>query len=174
MVVLSMKLDSLLEKILEAKEKRVSKQEGLIEKYHAPLLSLSINIPGMNKQSDEAKFIFETTLDEIQKFPFKILEKIFTCNEAGYEAIFVFEAGARELKKFTCKVENTHPLGRFMDMDVIGLDKKSLSRKELGFEGRKCFLCQQDAKVCARSKAHSITELLAYISKSVNDYKTSL
>lgn len=169
-----MKLDSLLEKILKAKEKRVSKQEELIAKYHAPLLSLSINIPGMNKQSEEAKFIFETALDEIQKIPFKILEKTLTCNEAGYAAIFVFEAGARELKKFTCKVENNHPLGRFMDMDVIGIDKKSLSRKELGFEGRKCFLCSQDAKVCGRSKAHSITELLEYIVKSVNDYKTSL
>jgi holo-ACP synthase CitX len=169
-----MKSSNLLSEILSAKEQRVKKQEEFLKKYKTSLLSLSINIPGAIKCSLEARYIFHVSLEEIEKIPFTFLEKRLTCNLAGYEAIYVFNLDAYELKMFTCKLEDTHPLGRFIDLDVIDKKGKIISRKELGFEPRKCFLCSQDAKVCARSRTHKIEELLEFIVKRVDDYTTSL
>jgi holo-ACP synthase CitX len=169
-----MKSSNLLNEILSEKEQRVKRQEEFLKKYKVSLLSLSINIPGAIKCSLEAKYIYEVALEEIEKLPLIFLEKKLTCNIAGYEAIYACTLDAYEIKKLTCKFENTHPLGRFVDLDVIDVKGKIISRKELGFEPRKCFLCSQDAKVCARSQVHKIEELIEFITKSVDDYKISL
>ena len=41
-------------------------------------------------------------------------------------------------------------------MDVIRPDGSKVGREELGLEERKCLLCGQPARVCARSRAHSV------------------
>lgn len=46
-----------------------------------------------------------------------------------------------------------------MDIDVIDRQGVSLSRKALGYERRKCFVCEEDAFSCARSQKHTIQEL---------------
>jgi len=165
-----MKCDNWLNRVLENRELRQNRQWGLIEKFNSTVLSLSINIPGCKKDSEDAKFIYETAIKEINKFGLKEYEKILTCKDTGYEALWALHVDAKELKILTCKVEESHPLGRFMDIDVIDSNKKILSRET----SRKCYICQEDAKKCARSQKHSIKELLAYISKTVDDYKSSL
>ena len=165
-----MKCDNWLNKVLENKEQRQAKQWELLEKFNSPILSLSINIPGAKKDSEDAKYIYEIALQQIANLQLKEYQKILTCKDTGYEALFCFNIDAKELKILTCKIEENHPLGRFMDMDVIDTNKQILSRKN----PRKCYLCEENAKKCARSQKHSIQELLAYISKTVDDYKSSL
>jgi len=165
-----MKFTNWLAKVLENKEQRVKKQWELCEKYDSPVLSLTINIPGAKKQSSDAKFIFNEAVKEIENFGLKTYEKISTCRNTGYEALWSLHVEPLVLKKLTCRVEESHPLGRFMDIDVLDRDKKILSRKTQ----RRCYLCSESAKVCARSQKHSIEELLAFISKKVDDYRTSL
>jgi holo-ACP synthase CitX len=165
-----MKSDNWLDKILQNREERVQKQEELLNKYNSPLLSLTINIPGSQKQSEDAHYIYERALSEIEALSLHVLEKIFTCKDTGYEALLSIDMAAAELKKLTCKIEEEHPLGRFMDIDVIDSDKTILTRGRQ----RKCYLCKADAKACARTQKHSIEELLRYISKRVYDYKFSI
>jgi holo-ACP synthase CitX len=165
-----MKSDSWLDKILQNREERVKKQEELLQKHNSSLLSLTINIPGVYKKNEDAHYIYERALFEIEALHVKILEKIFTCKDTGYEALFSVEMDAKELKKLTCKIEEEHPLGRFMDIDVIDMNKTILSRGRQ----RKCYICKANAKDCARSQKHSIEELLRYISKRVYDYKFSI
>jgi len=165
-----MKCDNWLNRVLENRELRQTKQWELIDKFNSTVLSLTINIPGCKKDSENAKFIYEEAIKEIEKFGFKKYEKILTCKDTGYEALFALHVEAQELKTLTCKVEENHPLGRFMDIDVIDKNKKILSRNT----PRKCYICEKDAKKCARSQKHSVKELLVFISKTVDDYRLSL
>jgi holo-ACP synthase CitX len=159
----------LVDKILLNREFRVKKQRELIKEFNLPLVSLTINIPGIKKDTDSAKVIYDEALKEIKKLPFKI-KKILTCKDVGYEAIFVFEAIAKELKKATCKIEESHFLGRFMDIDVIDTNMVIQSRSKQ----RECFLCSDLAKSCARSQKHDIKELLRYIDEQVKNFKSLL
>ena len=165
-----MKSINWLTKVLENRELRQKKQWELCKKYTSSVLSLTINIPGAKKDSSDAKYIYETALQEIENFELEINEKSLTCKDTGYEALWAFQVDAQELKRLTCKVEESHPLGRFMDIDVIDKNRQILSRQI----PRKCYICEENAKVCARAQKHSIEELLTHISKIVDDYRTSL
>jgi len=165
-----MKSSNCLNKVLESRELRQKNQWELCEKYNSPVLSLTINIPGAKKLSDDSKYIYDITLKEIDSLGLKQFKKILTCNETGCEALISLHVDAVELKMLTCKIEETHVLGRFMDIDVIDENKQILSRQL----PRKCYICEENAKVCARIQKHSLEELLAYISKTVHDYKSSI
>jgi len=165
-----MKCDSWLNKVLENKEQRQTKQGELLEKYNSPVLSLSINIPGTKKDSKDAKYIYEIALQEIQNLKMPEYQKVLTCKDTGYEALFCFKIDAKALKILTCKIEENHPLGRFMDIDVIDTNKHILSRNT----PRKCYICAKSAKDCARAQRHTLEELENFISQKVHDYKLSL
>ncbi|WP_458699753.1 citrate lyase holo-[acyl-carrier protein] synthase [Sulfurospirillum sp. 1307] len=158
----------LVDKILANKELRVIKQRELIFKFGSPLISLTINIPGIQKDIKNAKTIYEEAIKEIEKLPFKILKKISTCSDVGFEAIYAVDANAKDLKSYTCKIETIHPLGRFMDIDVIDKNHTILSRNT----PRKCYICDRVAKDCARSQRHSIEELLKFIDEQVRTFKS--
>ena len=57
------------------------------------------------------------------------------------------------------ELEDIDPIGRLYDMDVLDTDGKKISREDMGLPRRKCLLCENDAAVCARSRAHSLEAL---------------
>lgn len=69
------------------------------------------------------------------------------------------EAEALLIKKTAVDVEEQDALGRLLDIDVLTRNG-GVSRSRLGLEPRKCLLCQEDAKVCARSRRHDMKDLL--------------
>lgn len=165
-----MKSTNWLTKVLENRELRQKKQWELCSKYNATVLSLTINIPGAKKDSIEAKFIYEMAIKEIEKLEYEVFEKVLTCKDTGYEALLSLQVDSNFLKNLTCEIEENHPLGRFMDIDVIDENRKILSRQK----PRKCYICESNAKLCARSQKHSLEELTSFISKIVNDYRFSI
>ena len=61
-----------------------------------------------------------------------------------------------------------------LDLDVLELVEGipcPISRRQLGLAPRQCFLCQADAKQCARSRQHSVADMQAYISQAVANYE---
>ena len=161
---------STLAEILQAKEERVQRQHYLLERFAgSSLISLTVNIPGAVKVSPEALAIFDAAEESIIKEcnP-RYCDKQVTF--AGIEALYICQKEAMALKELTCKIEMEHPLGRFMDIDVLNPNKEVLSRSALGFEKRKCYLCDKEAFVCARSQNHSLVELQAHISHSVKEH----
>lgn len=74
---------------------------------------------------------------------------------------------AREVKRACCEIEDSHPHGRLMDIDVLsGGDRLSiLSRTEVGLPERRCLLCERPARECIRAGRHTTDELLARISE---------
>lgn len=133
-------------------------------------MSLSINIPGNNKLNKDAKIIFDVAIDEISKLNLKILQTNIKSRASGYEAQIALDEDAIKVKKSVVQIEENHPLGRFMDIDIIDNEKKQISRSDICATPRRCFLCENDAKICARSRKHPLEELLLYIHIEVQNY----
>ena len=67
-------------------------------------------------------------------------------------------------------IETKISIGRLMDLDVLHLVDgipQPISRQELGFSRRQCYICQNDAKVCSRSRKHSVIEMQEAIAKFI-------
>ncbi len=157
-----------LKAILNAKEKRVLEQQMLLKRFpEASLISLCINIPGTLKLSHEAVVLHEVALESImallEHHAIVMHEKKTCIAVTGAETLFTCKSDAMHLKQLMCELENEHPLGRLMDIDVLDSMGKSLSRTALGFEKRRCFVCACEASLCARSQKHSYEELHAHI-----------
>ena len=97
--------------------------------------------------------------------------------ETGYEGYFIVDMDPLEAKKLAVHLEETHPLGRLFDLDVILSLKKAvfadgvrpLGREELGLEPRTCIICGRPVRECMRTRKHSTEELLSRI-EAIIDY----
>lgn len=89
---------------------------------------------------------------------------------AGCTAFWLLNMDATAVKKLTTALERTHPLGMLWDFDVFSAFEHKLSAAELGLPVRTCLLCGKPAKVCARSRTHSVPELQAKISTLIHNF----
>lgn len=161
-----------LEQILKARDDRALKQKKLIAGYGLPLISFTVNMPGSQKSSELSLRIFQEGYNELLK-ALKDAGKQIIYQEAkdsmtGSEAYIAVDMDTYELKLITISIEDRHPLGRLWDFDVVGHDGRPVSREELGHPGRCCLICEKDAHSCARSRAHTLDELLEKI-RSIAD-----
>ena len=156
--------------MMNCRDRRVRIQEDLIEKYQKPVLSFCMNIPGPVKTNDEIQKAFESGKDVL-------LKSLSDCNipvlhietfhePTGDELIMALNAPAKDIKTLTTEIEESHPLGRLFDMDVIGIDGIKLSRNTY----RKCIICGCQAQECARSRKHSVEELQEKITELIHQF----
>lgn len=151
--------------MLAAREQRVAQQQELLAKEpKASLVSVSMNIPGPIKYTPELEKPFIEIAEEVRKSlkDFFINETHYFSRKTGLEFFLLAEISPELLKRKMIEIEENHPLGRLVDLDVLWCEDgqlKSISRQNLGFPPRKCLICQQDAKVCGRNRTHSVTEM---------------
>ncbi len=156
---------------LKDKEERVEYQKKLIEKYGLPLLTIRTNIPGEDKNIILANNITEELSKELDLiFEKKIVFKERFENLEGLFYIFIIKEEVYEIKNKTIVFEETNELGRCVDIDVYKTDGKSITRKELGFSQRKCFICENSAHSCVRSMKHSFYELYNFLEEKYRNY----
>jgi holo-ACP synthase len=164
----------MLYKILESRELRYEKQKSLMKKFDCCLVSFTLNIPGGYKDSPVYRKAHEEGLRILTKSindnNLNVLYKESIHKDTGSEAYISIEADPYIVKALTVAIEEDTPLGRIYDFDVIHKSHNIISRKELGFKERRCFVCQGAANICRKNKAHSIDELTNYINKLVYDY----
>ncbi|MDC7244126.1 MAG: triphosphoribosyl-dephospho-CoA synthase, partial [Sphaerochaetaceae bacterium] len=159
-------MSELKSKILSHREERHHKIQFL-KKGFKTVITVKANIPGDNKNIKEAyilinlfkklipdDFIVEVTLDEGADGPSYIIS-------SNIESTVVKET----LKN----IEDTHFLGRFIDLDFYG-DLHSLNRSKLS----KCYLCNEEAFKCIRNATHTIEELNTFIIDKVYIYYQNL
>lgn len=163
-----------LEELLSAREKRATKQRNLLENEKYPLLSVTMNIPGPVKNTDALSLIFEYFLKLLERelLPFVVSKEVYSQKRTGSEYYALVDLDAKMLKKQMVQLEETTLLGRLFDLDVIVLKTNlpvSISRKEIDHTARSCFVCQEEAKVCGRSKKHSLNELQTKIYQIVQE-----
>ena len=73
------------------------------------------------------------------------------------------------LKRAFIEIEETHPLGRFVDYDIHCSDK-SLSRSDFGLTNRKCLICEKEAWVCIKEQTHNPADLTMIVKDNVHYY----
>lgn len=160
------------EDILVAREERVRFQEKLIEKFKMPLVTVRVNFPGIYKENDISINIIEIIDGAIATlFKKNIRFKLFRITEEGPILNLAVTGMAENIKREMIKIEEEHFLGRCVDIDVYDLHGKSLSRETFGKKPRKCFICNEDARICVREAKHPNYEVMSYILTKYGEYK---
>ncbi|MBR1927981.1 MAG: citrate lyase holo-[Bacteroidales bacterium] len=163
-----------LEDLLRSRDARVERQRELIALYPGmTLLCLTVQLPGPVKRNDASLRIARAGVDAVKE-AFKPVFEEQRDLETGFEAFFVVDVPLLDAKRICCRIEDTHPLGRLMDIDVItsmssttltlsGPLVMPLGREELGLQPRRCLLCDSPAKECIRARTHTVGELMSKI-----------
>lgn len=153
-----------LSQMLNAREQRVLMQEKLLASCKKPVISFTLNIPGPVKVLPGVPEAFARGIsmieDKLEQEGFVTLNREVLLESTGLEAFFSVDAAVPDIKAAMISIEDGSALGRLFDIDVIGLDGKKASREELGHASRTCLLCQEPAHACARSRKHTVSELV--------------
>ncbi len=156
-----------LDEVLQNREKRVSLIKKLLTIYpDCSLISYKLNIAGPIKNNIYIKRIFDIGLNQILScINSDNLEISYSKTldiKTGPEYFAIIKANAKEIKIKMTNIEEKSKLGRLFDIDVLYMNNdkiEHISRVDIGFENRKCFVCQADARQCAGSRAHSLTSI---------------
>ena len=156
-----------LEELLESRDARVRRQQSLQAAYPlCTLVCFTVQLPGEVKRSPDSLIIGGAGLAALLGRFGSVLEHVQVQDlPTGYEAYLLVKLPAATVKKICCEIEQTHPLGRLMDIDVPGV-----SRESLGLGPRRCLLCGREVRVCMRLGTHSREALLARIHEMVEDF----
>ena len=165
----------MIDKVLEAREKRYDTILDLIKKYKLPVICGKINYPGSNKNtpmSQKAYNILENLI--ISKFKDHIIEQKNTRGADGNAFILVVNLNPIKAKKMAMDMEIEHELGRIFDIDIYDLDGSSIGREKMGVQGRKCVICNSEARICIRERKHSLEDTINSIDKLINKYEIEI
>ena len=184
-----------LAELLDSRDKRVKHQKDLLGAYPGKsLLCLTVQLPGPEKRNATSLKIAKAGVEAVRE-AFVPVYKELKDLETGYEAYFLVNLPAEEAKRKACEIEDSHPLGRLMDIDVIhtappvsgnyfsqGFAKNQfpetstkptriVGRADIGLEARRCLLCDNEVRYCMRAKTHSKEELLRRIEQMLKEYE---
>lgn len=161
--------------ILQDREKRVYHQERITKKYKMSILVIRVNFPGVNKDnhiSQGISLIMEQIISE--RFSPFIHYKIMKTTAEGPIVIMAIDKSAKDIKLVTLDLEEKHILGRCVDLDVYDDKGEGISRENFGLGMRKCYICDDIAHNCVRSKKHSREEVEEYIKNKFAEYTEKL
>ena len=157
--------------ILIARERRVEYQEKLVEQFKMPIMVIRVNYPGVNKNNHLTQEIISIIEQLISKMlSYSIHFKITKTTAEGPIVIMVINKKARDIKSITINIENNHILGRCVDLDIYDEKGKSISREDFGLDMRKCYICNDIAHNCVRSKKHNKEEVEGFIKSRFAEY----
>ncbi|WP_017470526.1 citrate lyase holo-[acyl-carrier protein] synthase [Amphibacillus jilinensis] len=164
-----------LKVILARREARSILINHLVDQYSAPVISIKLNIPGTIKSNPLLIELFDTTiatLTTMLKTNVNIIDEYYQRDLSTgpeYHGV-ICSLSPKEIKKRTIHFEDTTRFGRLFDVDVIDpMTYRSISRTELGYALRKCYICDQPAKVCARAQSHPMKALYKQIEKLIKE-----
>ena len=148
-----------LHDLLEAREQRAARREALVSEGGV-IVSMSVVTPGAVKSCELSRRV-GAAAEAALEAAFPGAERLFSASTvAGPEAFFRIAGDPAAVKRATIAIENGHPWGRLIDLDVH-TPAGAFSRAKIGAPPRSCLICSQPAKVCGRTKAHSALALRA-------------
>ncbi len=167
-----------LNQLLESRDARAEHQKDLLGKYPGKsLLCLTVQLPGPEKRNAHSLAIARAGVAAIRQSFQPDYEELRDL-ETGYEGYFLVAGDPLDVKRRCCQIEDTHPLGRLMDIDVLAnmptanmTPTHIISREDIGYEPRKCLLCENEVRYCMRAKTHTTSELLERIKQILKDYE---
>lgn len=165
-----------MQKMLAAKEKRYYKIKALTEKYNLPVLSFMLNIPGEDKNFEDAVIFHEKLIKKIknilEKEDIKILWEEYNNLDTGMEYLAVLNGEGKFIKEKMIGLEEESREGRLLDIDIYDRDFSQISRSSLGLSERKCIICDDIARTCIKKERHSLNELEKKVREILKNYKS--
>jgi holo-ACP synthase/triphosphoribosyl-dephospho-CoA synthase len=163
-----------LEEILSAREQRVCRQRYLLAEFGMTLISFTLNIAGNRKTFPLAEQTFQEgkarIAGELARGGMSVAVHKDDCGKAGYTAFYAVDAGAEQVKRLMTAIEESGPLGRLFDIDVLRRDGMKISREDIGLPKRTCLICGKPALLCSRSAAHPMEEVVRRTEQIMRDY----
>ena len=159
-----------LQELLDSRDRRARRQGELLSQFPGrALLCLTVQPPGPEKRNALSLKIARAGVEAIEK-RFNPVFKETNDLETGFEGFFIVDGQPLEVKKAAAELEDTHPLGRLMDLDVIG-PEGPIGRADIGLQERRCLICEKPARYCMRAGSHTHEELMAKIKQLVSSYE---
>ena len=159
-----------LQELLESRDRRARRQGELLSQFPGrALLCLTVQLPGPEKRNALSLEIARAGVEAVEKRFNPVFEETNDL-ETGFEAFFIVDGQPLEVKRAAAELEDTHPLGRLMDLDVIG-PEGPVGRASIGLQERRCLICEKPARYCMRAGSHTQDELIAKIKQLVSSYE---
>ena len=157
-----------LDQLLAARDGRYARQLALTKAWpDRTLVCLTVVLPGPVKRDARSLKVAEAAVAAVHEVLAPVYKELYD-RETGYEGYFIVDGALLDVKKACCEIENNHPYGRLMDLDVlerVGETVVPVSRDRVGEEARRCLLCGRPARECMRAHTHSYAEVLAAIDR---------
>lgn len=164
-----------LEEMLAAKEQRAARQTNWLTHFSHTLISLTLVSPGPMKDSLTYRQVMREALrcaeDTLQRHSWLVLKHQVFWLPTGAEAFWCIEHTAQEVKAAMVELEHSHVLGRLWDFDVICPQAGVVGRRSLGYAGRRCLICEEQAHACARSRQHPLAQVLAKMEALIDGWQ---
>lgn len=146
--------------LLQERENRASLQKQICQANPYPLVVIKANMPGEDKRSLIATIVVCEGYFALKKLNIKNVHYTYTIE--GLIFYLSIDLSIEQLKNICVKIEENHPLGRLMDIDVMNVHSQ-ISRRDLNLSPRRCFLCVDEAHVCVRAQVHSISDVETFV-----------
>lgn len=151
-----------LQQLLDSRDARSARQARLLD--HNPdktLVCLTVMPPGSIKRTDWSLRVALAGVGAVRRSLSPSWEQCFDL-ETGYEAYFLVDGTVPDVKLQCCAIEDTHPWGRLMDIDVLersDCGPVPVSRTSVGRPPRRCIVCDRPARECIRARSHTTEQL---------------
>lgn len=158
--------------LLASRDCRRDMQRRLLSLYpDSTLVVMTVVMPGSIKQTRASAIVADAGLAALcTAFKGKIRHRLLRDLTTGYEAYFCVDAEKSDCKRTGIEIEEKHPLGRLMDIDVIDTDGVPLSREAFYAPPRRCLICNRPARECMRAARHSPQEIQQFINRLCDDF----
>lgn len=168
-----------LHELLASRDARHATQQKLLAEHSGKtLVCLTVVMSGSVKRNHQSLCAAHAAVETMRE-AFHLNDMSDTEREAalterdlntGYEAYLVTPLPLLEAKRIAVTIEDTHPLGRLFDIDVINSDGIPVARNDIGEKPRRCLVCEHEARYCMRMRWHTQEEIWAKINEMVDLY----
>lgn len=153
-----------------------------------PLVSVTVVVPGPDKNLPWVQEVFDAASREVvaeitgaQQWPVWVSETY--AGPTGPELLLAVDADPLDLKRAMVALESGDAWGRLWDVDVVvepelvayalssageGDGPLILTRAMVGASPRQCLVCGRPSPECARSRRHSVEQLLRVAARVVD------
>lgn len=179
-----------LDELLASRDARHATQQKLLAEHSGKtLVCLTVVMPGSVKRNQQSLTVARAAVKAMRK-AYNISDDLLPETElltnelkietreclverdlnTGYEAYLITPLPLLEAKRVAVDIEDTHPLGRLFDIDVIDAQGIPVSRDRVGGQPRRCLVCDHEARYCMRMRWHTQEEIWARIKQMTDDY----
>jgi len=134
---------------------------------NANVLSMHVNMPGDEKNTPHTTIILNVFT--------RLITTLYQTKITHYDSIdgdyylMKFKGDPYKLKKTMIFLEDNHPIGRFIDLDVY-TKGQTISRQDLSIKKRPCFICGENVNECRRNQTHDFETLKNTIETNVKNF----